>query len=365
MAKPEATGSKLSAAVARARPAGAAIGAALGRAKGPLAIAAASAAATAAVFTLFSESRPRFLSRRAREVDSTSPFAETPLPARPAPVDAWTFTVAVIARLGHDNMSLVAAGIAFYGLLAIFPAIVTFVSIYGLFLSPETVAAQAQAVTDILPAQAARLITDAIQTLARRSTADLNLTAVISLLIATWSARNGVAALMTGVNIANDTSETRSYAYLQFLAILFTIAALIGVAVAMTVIAAAPVVLHLLPTSAWTDSWILWSRWPVLGVFAYAAISLLYKLGPARVMHNWRFFNAGAAAATGLWIVGSAAFSFYATRIGNFDATYGPIGAVVVLLFWFWLSALFILLGAEIEAELAELQPGKKGNADG
>ena len=328
----------------------------LARLKGPVAIAAASAAATAAIFTLVNQGRPKFLSRRAAEIDPTSPFAETPLPVRPPPRSIGAFALAVIRRLGHDNMTLIAAGIAFYGLLAIFPAIITFVSIYGLFLNPQSVTAQAHAITDILPAQAAALLIDSIRKLSERSATDLNLTAVISLLIATWSARYGVGAMMTGVNIANDTPETRSYLHLEALAIVLTLCALVGVAVAMTVIAAIPVVVAFLPTKTSTDLWLLWGRWPLLGVFAFAAISLLYKLGPANHLHNWRFFNAGAAAATALWLFGTAGFSFYATRIGNFDATYGSIGAVVILLFWFWLSALFILLGAEIEAELAEME---------
>lgn len=330
---------------------------ALARLKGPLAIAAASAAATAAAFTLVNQGRPKFLSRRAAEIDSTSPFAETPLPAQAPPTSIWAFALAVIRRLGHDNMTLIAAGVAFYGLLAIFPAIITFVSVYGLFLDPDTVTAQAHAITDILPAQAASLLIDSIRKLAQRTATDLNLTAVISLLIATWSARYGVGAMMTGVNIANDTAETRSYVHLEALALALTLCALVGVAVAMTVIAAIPVIVAVLPTKTSTDQWLLWGRWPLLGVFAYAAISLLYRVGPARPQPNWRFFNAGAAAATVLWLFGTAGFSFYATRIGNFDATYGSIGAVVILLFWFWLSALFILLGAEIEAERAEMHP--------
>ena len=211
----------------------------------------------------------------------------------------------------------------------------------------------------ILPDAAALLIKEVIKNLATRTTADLNTTALLSLAIATWSARNGVAALMTGVNIANDTSETRSYAHLQLLSIILTVAALLGVALAMSLITAVPVYLRFTPTSSLTDSWILWMRWPVLGVFAYTSISLLYKLGPARVMHTWRFFNVGAAAATAMWFLGSLGFSYYATRIGSFDATYGSIGAVVILLFWFWLSALFVLLGAEIEAELAEMESAR------
>lgn len=336
-----------------------AAGAALSRAKGPLAAALASAAATAAAFVIFSENRPKFLSRRADEVDPTSPFADTPAPELPPPRDIWSFVYAVMMRSAYDNMSLVAAGVAFYLLLAVFPALITFISIYGLFLSPDTAAEQAAAATAILPDEAARLIKEAIARLAARSSTDLNTTALLSLLIATWSARNGVAALMTGVNIANDTSETRSYAHLQILSIALTIAALVGVAITMTTITAAPVLLHFSPTSTLTDSWLLWARWPILAAFAYVSITLLYKLGPARVLHTWRFFNLGAAAATGLWFVGSLGFSTYATRIGSFDATYGSIGAVVILLFWFWLSALFVLLGAEIEAELAFMQPSK------
>lgn len=336
------------------------VGAVLSRAKGPLAAAFASAAATAAAFVIFSENRPKFLSRRAREVDSTSPFAETPLPDLPPPRDAWGFIYAVMMRSAHDNMSLVAAGVAFYLLLAVFPALITFLSIYGLFLNPTTAAEQVAAVTAILPDEAARLIIDMIRNLAQRSSADLNATAALSLGIATWSARNGVAALMTGVNIANDTSETRSYAHVQLLSIILTIAGLLGAAIAMSLITAVPVYLRFTPTSSLTDSWILWARWPMLAIFAYTTITLLFKLGPARVMHTWRFFNLGAAAATAMWFLGSLGFSYYATRIGSFDATYGSIGAVVILLFWFWLSALFVLLGAEIEAELALMQPNGK-----
>ena len=337
-----------------------AVGSALSRARGPIAAALASAAATAAAFAIFSENRPKFLSRRAQVIDSPSPFAEKPAPEIPAPRDLKSFIYAVIMRSAYDNMSLVAAGVAFYLLLAVFPAIITFVSIYGLFLNPATVAEQAAAATAILPDEAARLIIDQIKNLAERTSTDLNTTALLSLLIATWSARSGIGALMTGVNIANDTPETRSYAHLQILSIILTIAALLGVALTMRANTAVPVYLHFTPTSALTDSWILWARWPLLAIFAYTAISLLFKLGPARVLHTWRFFNVGAAAATVLWFLGSLGFSFYATRIGRFDATYGSIGAVVILLFWFWLSALFVLLGAEIEAELAEYENAKE-----
>ena len=335
------------------------VGAALSRARTPLAAAFASAAATAAAFVIFSENRPRFLSRRAREIDSTSPFAETPLPDLPPPRDVKSFAYAVLMRSAHDNMSLVAAGVAFYLLLAVFPALITFLSIYGLFLNPTTAADQVQAATDILPPEAARLIIEVIKNLAARSSGDLNVTAALSLLIATWSARSGVGALMTGINIANDTSETRSYLHLEIHAIILTIGALIGVAIAMSVITAVPVALRVLPTTQATDAWVLWGRWPVLVAFAYTAISILYKVGPARVMHTWRFFNIGAAAATAMWFVGSLIFSYYVTRVGSFDRTYGSIGAVVILLFWFWLSALFVLLGAEIEAELAEMESAR------
>jgi membrane protein len=338
-----------------------ALGGVVVKARGPIVAALAASAATAAAFTIFSENRPRLFSRRAKQIDSTSPFADTPLPDLPPPRDGWSFIYAVALRAAHDNMSLVAAGVAFYLLLAIFPALLMFVSIYGLFLSPQAAAGQAAAATAILPDEAAALIKDVLVRLAERTNTDLNVTALISLLVATWSARNGVAAMMTGVNIANDTAETRGYAELQLLSIVLTIGALIGVAVAMTVVSVAPLLLSVSAPPEVVNSWLLWSRWPVLFVFAYAAISLLYKLGPARVLHNWRFFNLGAATATMLWFFGSLGFSAYASRIAKFDATYGSIGAVVILLFWFWLSALFVLLGAEIEAELAEMQTDPKG----
>jgi membrane protein len=265
----------------------------------------------------------------------------------------------VVFRIGRDNLMLVAAGVAFYAMTAIFPAIATFVSIYGLFANPAAVQEQIAGFSNLLPATSLKLLTDALQNFASKSNSTLNVALLVSFGLALWSAKAGVSSLMTGLNIANETTEKRSFVVQQAIALALTLGAILFAMVAIGSIALLPAVIDFLPLSDGTKTALGLGRWPLLTLLVCFGLAVMYRFGPYRERAKWKWITWGAAIATVLWLAGSGAFSFYVSRFGSYDATYGSLAAPVILLLWFWLSALVALLGAEIDAEM-EHDDGKK-----
>jgi membrane protein len=265
----------------------------------------------------------------------------------------------VFVRIGKDNLSLVGAGVAFYAMTAIFPAIAVFVSIYGLFSDPAKVQDQIASVAGLLPAASLKLLTDALQTYASKSNSSLSIALVVSIALALWSAKAGVSSLMTGLNIANEQDEKRSFIMQQVVALALTVGAVVFAIIALAALAILPVLLgylHLPPSLATVLNF---GRWPLLALLVGVGLAVIYRFGAYKPHPKWRWISWGAAIATLLWIIGSAAFSFYVSRFGSYDATYGSLAAPVVLLLWFWLSALIVLIGAEIDAELEHADSGE------
>jgi membrane protein len=265
----------------------------------------------------------------------------------------------VVFRIGRDNLMLVAAGVAFYAMTAIFPAIATFVSIYGLFANPDAVQEQIVGFSSLLPATSFKLLTDALQNFASKSSSTLNIALLVSLFLALWSAKAGVSSLMTGLNIANETTEKRSFIVQQAVALALTLGAILFAMVAIGAIALLPAIIDFLPLSDGAKTGLGLGRWPLLTLLVCFGLAVMYRFGPCRERAKWKWITWGAAIATVLWLVGSGAFSFYVSRFGSYDATYGSLAAPVILLLWFWLSALVALLGAEIDAEM-EHDDGKR-----
>jgi membrane protein len=280
--------------------------------------------------------------------------ASAKAPSHPNPAALWQIGKNVAARVSKDNLTLVAAGVAFYAMTAIFPALAAFVSIYGLFADPNAVQQQIAGFSGLLPPNSLKLLTDALQSFASKSTSSLNVALFFSVALAMWSAKAGVTALISGLNIANQTDEKRGFIAQQLIALALTVGALLFAMVAFAAVALLPIVIDVLPLSDAAKTTLGLGRWPLLAVMVSFGLAVVYRFGPYREQAKWRWITWGAAIATVLWIIGSVAFSFYASRFGSYDVTYGTLAAPVILLLWFWVSALTVLMGAEIDAELEQ-----------
>jgi membrane protein len=258
----------------------------------------------------------------------------------------------VVTRVGRDNLMLVAAGVAFYAMTSIFPAIAAFVSVYGLFADPTALRQEILAYSDLLPRNALSLMTDALANFASKSNSTLSLALLISLGIAFWSAKAGIAALITGLNIANETTEKRSLVALQLTGLSLTVGGVLFAVVAFIAVAVAPAALAYVSLAGDLEAALRFGRWPMLAVLVAVFLAVIYRYGPCRERAKWRWITLGSSIATLLWLVVSGGFSLYVSRFASYDKTYGSLAAPVALLLWFWLSALMILVGAEIDAEM-------------
>jgi membrane protein len=270
-----------------------------------------------------------------------------------------------------DNVPLLAAGVAFYAFLAIFPALIALVSIYGLFADPTTIADQMKSITEALPPAARQVITDQVTMLAARRAA-LSIGLAISIVIALWSASGGISNLLTAVNVAYDEEEKRGFVKKRLLSLGLTLAAIVFMVIMLGIVAVLPALLKSL-FGAGLLRWVFQIiGWLVLIVLVMAALAVLYRLGPERDAPKMTWVSVGALVAALIWLAASIGFSIYSSTFGNYAKTYGVFAGIVVLLFWLWLTAYAILLGAEINAEAeqqtvadttrGEAQPlGKRG----
>lgn len=276
------------------------------------------------------------------------------LAAKPSAIPAagWKdILVRSYREISADDLALIGRSIAFSGVLALFPALAAFVSIYGLFADVSDAQRHLAALTGIVPADAMTLIGEQMLRLAQANEAGLSFTFLAGILISIWSANAGMKALFKGLNIAYEEVETRSFLRLNVTTLAFTlgtivlfilaVAAMIGLPIAMSMVRLDA---SLLPLS--------WLRWPVLLLIATGAISLLYRFGPSRQRARWRWVTPGSFGAGLLWIAGSSAFSWYLSRFADYATTYGSLGAIFGFMMWLWLSAMIVLFGAELNSEI-------------
>ena len=259
---------------------------------------------------------------------------------------------AVFSRFGQDNISLIAAGIAFYVLAAIFPALAALVSIYGLFADPGQVANRVSGLEGVLPPEALKIITDGLNNFAHKSGSQLSFALLISLVLALWSARAGMTSVMTGLNIAYEETEKRSFLMQNVTALALTLGGIIFVLVAIVAVAVVPAALALLHADGFAMQVLALARWPALAALVVIGFAVVYRYAPSRSNPNWTWISWGSGIAAVLWIAGSLVFSLYVSHFGSYQATYGALASVVVLLLWFWVSAVVLLLGAEIDDEI-------------
>jgi membrane protein len=254
--------------------------------------------------------------------------------------------------LGRDNVSIVAAGVAFYGMLAVFPAISVLVSLYGVFADSADVEAHFATLKGVILEDAWQLLNNQLTSVTEAADNQLGIGAAVGLVIAVWSAGAGVRALMTALNIAYHESEKRSLFTFYGTAFLFTIGIVLVGLFSLGVVVAVPAVLNLIQLGALTKVIVTLFPWVVLAIVIMTMLALLYRHGASRENPKTRWVSWGAVAATLLWIVASLGFSFYVSNFASYNETYGSLGAVVILLMWFWISAYIVLLGAEMNAEM-------------
>jgi membrane protein len=252
----------------------------------------------------------------------------------------------------RDNASLVAAGLALYALLAAFPALAAVVSLYGLFASPEQIASQFETLRGVLPQQATEILTGALTSLASRQGQALGVGAVLGFVLALWSARKGMDALMKAMNIAYDEEEHRGFFRRVLVSLAFTLGAVVGFVLIVAFGVAVPLVLESLSLPGPLDVVVSALRWALMWLIIVLALAVVYRYAPDRDEPKWRWVTWGSAIAATLWIVGSALFTLYVRNSASYGETYGALGGVVVLLLWLYLTGFIVMLGAEINSEL-------------
>jgi membrane protein len=255
-----------------------------------------------------------------------------------------------------DQVPLLAAGVAFYTLLSLFPAMIAGISIYGLVADPQTVRDQINRLAQSLSPETATLIGQQIEQVTAGAGGALGVATIIGILTALWSASSGMKALITGVNLAYDETETRKFVKLRGLALLMTLGAMVLLAVAGATIVGFPPIADNLPVVL---QWVVAVlRFVVLAALLIFGLAVLYRYAPDRDQPRWSWVSWGSAIATLLWVLASIGFSVYANAFGNYNKTYGALAGIIILMFWLFLTAYVVLLGAELNTEM-ELQTAK------
>ena len=279
------------------------------------------------------------------------PGDQAELPTQIPPKGWWQVTRRAFTESSADNLGIMAGGIAYAAFLAIFPAMIAGISLFGLVADPATIAQQAEGVLAALPEAAQPLIRDQIVALTQTSSGALSWSLAISILLALWSASSGTSSLMTGINIAYDEQESRNFVKLRGTALLLTLGAIIFVLLTLALVAVVPAVLNALQLGTLINVIVQIVRWVLLVVLIIVALAVVYRLAPDRDAPRFTWTSVGALVAAVLWVVASLGFSLYVNNFGSYNKTYGALAGVVVLLLWLYLTSYIILLGAEINAE--------------
>jgi membrane protein len=280
------------------------------------------------------------------------------------PAGWWTIVTGTWHQMQRHHLSALAGGAAYYALTSIFPTLTAIVSIYGLIADPVMVENQLGNMAGILPPEVVKLLAGWLQSLLQGSTRHFGIALVVSVLFSTWSAWSATSMLMTAVNICYGDEERRSFWRFSLEALFITGGlALVGAA-GLILLAVPPIIENLVPMPDAIKTAVSLLRWPILTLLAIGALAIIYRYGPTERPKSWAWISWGATFATGFWLIGSAAFSFYVSAFGSYDRTYGSLGAVVVLLLWFYISAYVILVGAELNAEIERIGEGRRPSAE-
>ncbi|MCS0495078.1 YihY/virulence factor BrkB family protein [Ancylobacter sp. MQZ15Z-1] len=256
----------------------------------------------------------------------------------------------IYANISEHRVLAIGAGVTFYSILALFPAVAAFVSLFGLFAQPSEVIAEMDQWRGILPDGAIEVVGGQVQRIASSGDASLGLAFFFSLALAIWSANAGMKALFDALNIVYAEREKRSFLVLNAVSLVFTVGAIVIMLAAMGAVVVLPIVLAYVPMGG-GELLVRLGRWPAMFVVLAFALALLYRYGPSRANARWRWLSVGSIAAAFFWMAASMGFSWYATNFASYNETYGSLGAIIGFMVWIWISTVVILIGAELNAE--------------
>jgi membrane protein len=255
-------------------------------------------------------------------------------------------------EIQNDRLLALAAGVVFYSVVALFPAIAAGVSSYALFADAATIGKHLSIAADIVPAGALDMLGQEISRIAAKSEGKLTFGFLLGLAIALWSANAGMKAIFDALNIIYDEDEKRSLIWLNVVSLFFTICAIAGAGLAIALVVVFPVLLAAFGLTSLDYPIIGYLRWPVMFVLIILGLAVLYRYGPSRRVAKWRWISVGSVFAGLAWLAVSSLFSWYLGNFANYNATYGALGAVVGLMMWMWLSTIVVLVGAELNSEI-------------
>jgi membrane protein len=268
------------------------------------------------------------------------------------------------AQIGEDRLLAVAAGVVFYGLLAMFPAITALVSSYALFADPKSINDHLSFLADSLPAGTYAVVHDQIERVLAKGDVKLGVAFLASLLLAVWSANGGMKAIIDALNVVYDENEKRGFIKLNAVSLSFTLGSLLAVLMAIGLVVAAPIVLLQIGLGSLAETVLKFGRWPALAVMVLIGLAILYRFAPSRKSPKWKWISVGSVVGVAAWLTGSSLLSYYLANFGDYDATYGSLGAAIGLMMWMWMSTIIILFGAELNSEI-EHQTAKDSTTGG
>lgn len=276
--------------------------------------------------------------------------ADTAAPA--APLGWKEMARRTLADFSRHRVMTEAAGVTFYSILALFPAIAALVSLYGLFADPVAIGKQLSSMSAFLPGGAIQVIGDQMTRVSQQGHGKLGFGIIIGLVIALWSANGGTKSLFDALNTVYGVKEERSFITLNATSLAMTLGGILFMIIAAGAVIVLPSALGFIGLSGIVDAAVRILRWPALLLVVAFGLAVIYRFGPNRREARWRWITVGSATASIGWLILSVAFSWYAANFGSYNATYGSLGAIIGFMMWIWLSAIVVLAGAEIDVTL-------------
>ncbi len=270
------------------------------------------------------------------------------------------YLLRLFQNIEEDYIGLLAAGVAFYFFMAAFPALAALISLYGLFSDPVFISDQLQNLENFLPAESLKILADQATSISSSNNAALGLGFAVGLILTVYTTTKGVRALMKGLNIAFNVRERRNIVVQNYTAFMLTFGMMVYLLFSLSLIAFMPALFNILHLPGYITTPLLALRWPLLMFSAMIGLQILYHYAPSHSKNKQiAWFSWGALVAMLFWVGGSSLFSLFVSNFGNYNETYGSLGAVAVLLLWFWLNALTILFGAEVNASFKQKEDDK------